>query len=143
MDTKICTKCLEVKNHNEFHVSKKEVDGLQYYCKVCQKIYMRRHHNENKVKNRQGVKNWREAKKLSDPGYQKRQRAKYRHIQRAVMRVSYAITKGILVRPEVCSICQTRGKIDAHHPSYAKPLEVIWVCRPCHSNIHVELRANT
>jgi hypothetical protein len=25
-----------------------------------------------------------------------------------------------------------------HHPDYDKPLEVVWVCRSCHLDIHAE-----
>ena len=26
--------------------------------------------------------------------------------------------------------------VEKHHPDYSKPLEVIWLCRPCHLALH-------
>lgn len=28
-----------------------------------------------------------------------------------------------------------------HHPDYSKPLEVVWMCRPCHLAEHKRLEA--
>lgn len=57
--------------------------------------------------------------------------------------VEYAVRKGILVRPDSCQECGLGGtfkdgrtNIQAHHPDYNKPLEVQWLCQPCHHNWH-------
>lgn len=47
-----------------------------------------------------------------------------------------AINKGELVRPKECSICGKECFVEAHHPDYNKPLDVVWVCKSCHENIH-------
>ena len=47
-----------------------------------------------------------------------------------------AVASGVLVRPAYCSLCSKATKVSAHHRDYAKPLEVIWVCSPCHREIH-------
>lgn len=59
-----------------------------------------------------------------------RQRHPEKHAARVAL--AEAIRKGRLVRPEACSICFAPCKPDAHHEDYSKPLDVIWVCRPCH-----------
>lgn len=59
-----------------------------------------------------------------------------------------AIQRGILVRPETCEACGGDGRayrdgrspIQAHHPDYNQPLEVMWLCQPCHHDWH---RTNT
>lgn len=52
-------------------------------------------------------------------------------------RVSRAIKTGALIRPGRCSMCGTAdAKINAHHPDYRKPLEVIWLCYRCHQHAH-------
>lgn len=51
-------------------------------------------------------------------------------------RVRRAIDAGILVRPEMCSECDEPGAIEAHHDDYTKPLDVRWLCKPCHGLHH-------
>lgn len=53
-----------------------------------------------------------------------------------------AIEKGILV-PEPCETCGENGrmkdgrrKVQGHHDDYNKPLEVRWLCQPCHHEWH-------
>ena len=47
-----------------------------------------------------------------------------------------AVKKGLLTRPKFCSVCGREVFVEAHHEDYNKPLEVIWVCKSCHENIH-------
>jgi len=47
--------------------------------------------------------------------------------------VRNAIRRGDLVRPDTCSECGAVGKIEASHDDYARPLDVEWLCRRCHS----------
>ena len=44
------------------------------------------------------------------------------------------------MRPELCEWCGVRRAIDGHHADYAKPLDVDWLCRECHSEFHETLR---
>lgn len=53
----------------------------------------------------------------------------------AHQQVAAAIKRGELTRPEVCG-CGNSGPIHGHHPDYSKPLEVIWLCRSCHRQLH-------
>ena len=53
--------------------------------------------------------------------------------RRAVM---IAVRSGKLVRPVECSRCDSEKSIQAHHEDYSKPLDVIWVCQKCHTDIH-------
>jgi len=52
-------------------------------------------------------------------------------------KVTYAVNKGVLVRPSTCGDCgEYFPKIIAHHEDYSKPLDVAWVCKPCHLKRH-------
>lgn len=48
-----------------------------------------------------------------------------------------AVRHGLVIRPRACSECgDTESTIHAHHTDYAKPLEVVWLCPPCHGKAH-------
>ncbi len=65
--------------------------------------------------------------------------AKYRMLpevqvkDRARIVVNLAVRRGEL-HPKVCH-CGNR-KSEAHHHDYSKPLEVEWLCRQCHADLH-------
>ena len=44
------------------------------------------------------------------------------------------------LKPELCERCE-EPKVEMHHPDYDKPLEVVWLCRPCHLTLHTEAAA--
>jgi len=52
--------------------------------------------------------------------------------------VNSAIKKGIIKKPHKCSMCGEEGNLVGHHEDYSKPIDVIWVCRRCHSKIHMK-----
>ena len=43
-----------------------------------------------------------------------------------------------LERPDGCSHCDHIGKVEGHHEDYTKPLDVVWLCKSCHIQLHVE-----
>ena len=57
--------------------------------------------------------------------------------QRAHNAVYYAIKSGKPKKPIGCSACgSSKKRIDGHHKDYSKPLEVVWLCQPCHGKEH-------
>jgi hypothetical protein len=54
----------------------------------------------------------------------------------AQIAIMNALASGKIVRPSVCSICGVECKPEAHHFDYAQPLNVLWVCKQCHSDFH-------
>lgn len=49
-------------------------------------------------------------------------------------RVRVALRNRTLVKNN-CEYCG-ESKVQAHHHDYSKPLEVIWLCQKCHSDLH-------
>jgi len=50
-----------------------------------------------------------------------------------------AVKDGVLVEPDNCERCKKSGiKLLKHHKDYSKPLEVTWLCTPCHLLEHKE-----
>ena len=58
--------------------------------------------------------------------------------------VEKAVAAGRLTRSEACESCGGDGRayrdgrapIHAHHCDYNKPLDVMWLCQPCHHEWH-------
>jgi hypothetical protein len=81
----------------------------------------------------------------------KEQRAKdkeYSRVYRAVeyrespekilarQKVYYAVKTGQLIRPNHCTRCGLVCTPEGHHLDYSKPLEIVWLCDPCHKQEH-------
>lgn len=52
---------------------------------------------------------------------------------------SYAgvyLRRGFILPGTACAECGTDGGLEMHHDDYSKPLEVTWMCRPCHLSLH-------
>lgn len=63
------------------------------------------------------------------------ERSRRRHPERESARraVHSAVRRGDLVKaPCHCG----EIKVEGHHPNYSKPLEVIWLCRQHHAELH-------
>lgn len=55
----------------------------------------------------------------------------YQHVQ-----VSNALKSGKMIKPANCSVCGSTYLIEGHHEDYSKPLDVVWLCKTCHTNVH-------
>lgn len=86
----------------------------QKWCKECHAEYMR----ENRPKHSE----------LSD---EQRFKANARAYANVYQR------RGKLI-PEPCCKCGTSASVEKHHENYAAPLFVVWMCRKCHMDLHVE-----
>lgn len=65
-----------------------------------------------------------------------REKAKERY--RAHQIVKAAVASGKLVPAPVCQAypCKRKRKLEAHHPDYSSPLDVVWLCMKCHKAAH-------
>ncbi len=52
-----------------------------------------------------------------------------------------AVRDGRVVKPDACEMCGVAGKLHGHHDDYTKPLDVRWLCIPCHTLVHHGERA--
>lgn len=99
------------------------------------KDYNRRYREKNRQYFRDAYNKW--AKENPDKNIQRRNKylstRENRLKSSARSAVYYAIRKGTLVRPELCSRCNLPGKIEADHSDYTKKLDVTWLCKTCHS----------
>lgn len=78
----------------------------QRYCADCHAAYMRAYNHQ--------------------PAATARKRAR---------RVAYSAKQQGYLTPAPCAVCGC-PTVEMHHPDYAKPLEVVWLCRPHHRALH-------
>lgn len=145
---KSCTKCGEVKEFGLFRKNEKMVDGYDSWCKRChnrlKQEWLVKHPEkrrdrekrsyERRMKRKYGddyivgrVENRRGGKEVSLDAETKRLRHNARRITRR------AISKGKLVKSP-CFVCG--GDSEAHHPDYSRPLDVVWLCKEHHREVH-------
>ena len=73
---------------------------------------------------------------LSKPEYNKNPKEVKAKLKAGVI-LRNAVLMGDILRPSVCSSCKLPSRIEAHHPDYSKPLDVIWLCGKCHRLEHL------
>lgn len=94
-----------------------------YMCRVCHTIRMLKYRRTKNgaIKTRQAMA---------------AERARNPHKQQARMLLAKALRTGEVIRPSYCAHCGIHTKPDGHHHDYAKPLDVQWLCRSCHADLH-------
>jgi len=136
---KTCFKCKTEKPLTEFYKHSRMADGHLNKCKECTKHDVSKHRSENLEKIRAYD---RERGKIPEriKANTEITRAWRREDSRrtaAHSAVGRAIRTGDLVR-QPCVRCG-EAKSLAHHEDYDKPLDVMWLCQPCHKQRHKEL----
>jgi ribosomal protein L37AE/L43A len=79
--------------------------------------------------------NWKGGVSADNMRYRNRQKERYPEKEAARQAVAEAVRRGELVR-QPCESCDGTDHIEAHHDYYERPLEVRWLCRRCHRNLH-------
>lgn len=70
-------------------------------------------------------------------------RARHPERVRARYILANALRDGKILRPSTCSRCHVACKPHGHHEDYSRPLDVTWLCAPCHREVHRQKRAET
>lgn len=154
---KICFKCNVKKPLSAFYKHLRMADGHLNKCKECTKkdaietrnsnleYYQKYDRQRSNLPKRKFLRKKVAEKWKKDPTLKKR-RNELKNIwqQRNVIKraahiiTGNAIRSGQLVRG-LCEICGKK-KADAHHEDYTKPLDVIWLCKKHHSELHKQKR---
>jgi ribosomal protein S27AE len=137
---KECFKCKTVKPLTEFYKHSKMADGHVNKCKECNKNDV----TANRNKNIERVREYDRARG-KEPERIKASREIIRAWRNEDSRrvlahtsVARAVRNGSLVR-QPCIRCGEVKSV-AHHEDYDKPLDVMWLCQPCHKQRHKELK---
>lgn len=132
---KVCSNCGMEKSKTEFQKRNASVDGLTASCRTCLKqrdaaryqtereLRLNRHKAylatpEGKAAHKRATEKWQEQNKLRRAAHVILNNAlKYKTIER-----------------QLCWACG--AKAEAHHPDYSRPLDVVWLCKKHHHEVH-------
>ena len=130
MRTKVCFKCEAELPIVNFYKHPMMGDGHLGKCKACTRYDVR--------KNREAKRDYYNAYDRERSKKPERIKAivasREPHKAAASLAVRYAVKVG-KVKKLSCEVCGN-PKSEAHHPDYSKPLDVMWLCRKHHADIH-------
>lgn len=125
-----------------------ESDGYKR-CRACASVRYALHrevviarskvwHKKNVEKGRASCEKWR-VKNLEKIALYKKtlywSSLEVREKARARATVKNAVKAGHFYKFPTCEVCHT-GPTQSHHDNYDEPLDVRWLCRPCHQDHH-------
>jgi hypothetical protein len=122
---RLCRRCSQEKAPDDFYASN------QAACKACVRAAVTR----------------RRLQKLDEIRAYDRARSKLPHRLANASRVSVAwrrrhrdrmaahnaAHRARLPKPDTCLGCGQPKRLEKHHHDYARPLAVVWLCKPCHA----------
>lgn len=143
IDTKTCTGCGRKLPLSSFSKKAKSRDGLQERCKECFSTYNRERYASDPERFRASSRKRREENPSGCLETRLRTCEKSPTPVNARRAVEAALKSGDLTNPGVCSGCgcgSDEHRIEAHHRDYTKPLDVVWLCTPCHRRMDAQRR---
>ena len=144
MVSKVCFKCGEDKPLTEFYRHAAMGDGHLNKCKDCTKKDVRAHRQDNaetvRAYDRKRAKS--PKRKARAAAYGERYRSENPEKRKAHSTVGNAIRDGRLAKGP-CAFCGETEGVEGHHHDYSKPLDVTWLCPPCHRRFHALERMAT
>jgi len=159
METKKCRECNIEKPLSEYYKHKEMFDGHLNKCKECVKSRVSRHREDNieaiqeydrnrpnskerSKKNNERVKNYTGKQKANYDTKRKKWFSKNKNKKIVNTYLANAIRGKRKEKGTECEHCGDKNiPLDGHHPSYLNPLDVIWLCKPCHGAEHKKINA--
>ncbi len=137
---KICSKCEIEKGLSRFSKDRSRKNGLRIWCKECCRESLRKYRKSNPEKRKVSKDKWNLENKEKATEIQKKASKKFclenPEKRKAHQMVGNAITVGRLTRPSICESCFNERFTEGHHEDYSKPLDVEWLCKKCHIELH-------
>lgn len=139
---KACSKCKQIKPSGEFHKDDSKTSGLRSACRECQGAWERNRLRNKTPEQREHtatyLREWKRTNKDKLGQYVMDGRARNPEQAKAHRTVQKLVAKGALKRGE-CEVCGMQDS-EAHHRDYGEPLNVKWLCRQHHMDLHREQR---
>jgi hypothetical protein len=138
--SKECFKCKSVLPLESFYKHSQMGDGHLNKCKDCTKKDV----NEHRLLNLEKIRAYdRERGKLPHRVASRTELTRAWRAEDVRRHIAHsAVAKGVrngTLQKQPCIRCQNEKSL-AHHEDYDKPLDVMWLCQPCHAKRHKELK---
>ena len=119
---KRCTNCGALKPLSLFYRRKEKRDRRSSWCKQCMtaRVMMWRKTNGKRLR-------------AINIRYERNNKEKLR----ACRKTHNRLARGEITRPKTCTKCGKRCQAHGHHPDYAKPNFIVWLCPFCHKQEHL------
>lgn len=139
------------------HFTKTKLRDKDYKCFSCYRKQVNEYDREwrkkyyakpeNKEKRKAYVRELRlkpgSREKVLDRGIRSYNKDRVKNLEKHHARSALrrAVKAGVIWKPDVCSRCGCNSvKIHGHHHAgYDRPLDVKWLCPPCHNDEHIKL----
>jgi len=147
---KVCIKCGQRKDVEQFYVHRKMSDGRLSKCKECTKAdvranrlarisYYRQYDRERGNRQPHGYgKEFYRTNRQSVLESKKAWANENADKKRAHIAVGNALRDGRLIK-QPCERCGKIEHVQAHHDDYSKPFDVMWLCTTHHGERHREI----
>ena len=136
-----CASCKRVKPITEFRIWKKgDTRRPSSLCDECRRASYKTPEYRSAQNARMARDRALGKRKQPDLRHARSREANHPEKIKAKRLVRTAIAAGKLIKPRLCEVCKTeppplrdgRSGLQAHHADYSKPLDVRWLCHPCH-----------
>lgn len=140
---KTCFKCKMQKAHDAFYRHPAMSDGRLGKCIECTKADVAKHRAENLDL----IREYDRARSSQPHRAELRNKITRRWVgehadrRKAHSIVNYALRSGQIKKAEHCLNCGAGEGLEAHHPDYSRPLDVVWLCVPCHRQTHAMIKS--
>lgn len=148
---KHCKNCKQTKSAEHFYKDTRYADGLRTPCKDCCREYKRAYYLDPEKADRKRAQDRQRQSKPEVREHRNQTARLYRQTPRfkelmAAQRIKHkakwaacdklhtAVRYGKVKRGE-CAVCGC-AKVEGHHEDYSKPLEVVWLCKKHHVELH-------
>lgn len=133
-----CSRCKETLPLDSFYVDKRRPGGHKSQCKACHTEGSLRTRDRDRARD-SNAKHMRLARELDPERFRARERSRPVRDpikKQARQRLNVAVRAGLVVRPTACARCGAERRVAGHHYDYSRPLDVEWLCYPCHGKEH-------
>ena len=149
---KICLKQYYLRNKEKmnqyqkqyYQLNREEMNQYQQEYKQLNKEEIKAYKKQYRQLNREKIKAYKKQYRQLNREKINENKKQYCHRnpekQKARYMLNYAVQSGKIHKPVFCSSCDSDKHLEAHHTDYSKPLEVTWLCRSCHVDLHRGLR---